>query len=137
MTPEELRQAALPQPLRALGRGVACEEGPGNRGIHVGEDRRSAGPETLEEGAQLVGEGHALGDEVVAAADEGPEAPRLLGEGLQGSEAVAIGAEQVGEKVGVAGITLPAGRRVARSGAIRGPECLGVRARYHLLLSLA
>ena len=113
MATEELGQAALAQALGALGRGVAREEGQGDRGIHVGEDGRGAGPEALEEGAQLVGEGDALGDEVIAAADESAEGPGLIGEGLQGAEAVAIGAEQVGEQEGVAGVALAASGRVA------------------------
>ena len=117
---EELRQAALPEPLGALGRGVAGEEGERDRGIHVGEDGRGAGPEALEEGAELIGEGDALGDEVIAAADEGAEGAGLIGEGQQGAEAVAIGPEQVAEQVGVAGVALAASGRVAGAAGLHG-----------------
>jgi hypothetical protein len=113
MALEELSEAVLAEPLSTGRRRVAGEEGQGDRGVHLGEDGRGAGPEALEQGAELVGEGHALSNEVVAAADEGPEGAGLVREGLQGPEAVAIGPEQVSEEVGVAGIALAPRGRVA------------------------
>ena len=110
MAAEELGQAALAQALGALGRRVAGEEGQGDGGIDVGEDHGGAGPEALEQGAQLIGERHALGDEVIAAPDEGPQGAGLVGERLQRAEAMAIGAEQVGEEIAVAVIALGRGR---------------------------
>ena len=96
---EELRQAALAQALGALRSGVTGEERQGDRRVDVGEDRGGAGPDALEEGAKLIGKGDALRDEVVAAPHQRAERPGLIGERLSGAEAVAIGAEEVGEEL--------------------------------------
>ena len=68
----------------------------------------------------MVGEGDALGDEVIATADEGAEGTGLIGEGQQGAEAVAIGPEQIAEQVGVAGVALAASGRVAGAAGLHG-----------------
>jgi hypothetical protein len=67
----------------------------------------------LEEAPQLVGEGHLLGDEVVAAADEGSKRQNAVALRRQRAQAVAVGAQDVGEHEGVAGIALGAGGAVA------------------------
>ncbi len=113
---EELGQAALAHALGALGRGVAGQEGQGDRGIDVGKDHGGAGPEALEQGAELIGEGHPLADEVIAAADQGAQGPGLVGERAQGPEAMAIGAEQVGQEIAVAVIALGVRRRSSGRG---------------------
>ncbi len=113
VTAEELGQAALAEPLGALGGGVAREERQGNRRIDIGEDRRGPRPEALEERPELIGQGDALGDEVIATPDQSAEGAGLVRQGLQGTKAVPIGSEQIGEQVGVAGVALAAGCGVA------------------------
>ena len=110
---EELREAFLAEPLGAVGGGIAAEEGEGDGRRDIGEDRGGPGPEALEQGPELIGEGAALDDEIVAAAHQGAEGARRVGQGLEGAEAMAVGAEQIGEDEGVARITLAARRRVA------------------------
>ena len=110
--PDELGEALLPEARGALRCGVAGEEREGDRGIDVGEEAGGPGPEPLEQSAELIGEGEALGDEVVSAAHEGSERARVVGGRAQGPEPVAIGPEQVGEDEGVAQVGLTAGGRV-------------------------
>ena len=117
---EELGEALVGQAGGALGRGVAGEEGEGDRGVEVGEDGGGAGPEALEQGAQPIGERHALGDEIVAAAHEGAQGAGLIGGGAQGWEAMAIGAQEIGQDEGVAGVSLAAGGGVARARGLKG-----------------
>src|SRR2546425_10822674 len=57
---EELGQAFFAQARGALGCGVAGEEGERDRGLDVGKNGRGAGPEALEQGVQLIGEGDTL-----------------------------------------------------------------------------
>ena len=52
------------------GVGIALKEGQGDRRVDIGEDGGGAGPEAVEQGAQAVGEGDALGDQIVAGADQ-------------------------------------------------------------------
>jgi hypothetical protein len=118
LTAEKLGPATVAQPLGALGRGVTGQKRQGEEGIDVGEDPRGAGPEALEHGAQLMGEGHALGDEVIAAADEGAHGAGVVGERLERAEAMAIGAAQVGEERTVAAIALGMGGRGAGAGSL-------------------
>ena len=62
-------------------------------------------------GAELIGESDALGDQVVAAADQGAQRRISSEGGRSGAEAMAVGAQQIGEDEGVAGIALaPAAR---------------------------
>src|SRR5271154_3643568 len=44
-----------------------------DRAVDVGEDRRGAGPEAVEQGALLVGQHEALRHQRVAAADQGTQ----------------------------------------------------------------
>ena len=67
---EELGEALLAEAGGAMRRGIAGEEGEGDRRVDVGEDGGGAGPEALEQRAELIGERDALGDEIVAAAHE-------------------------------------------------------------------
>ena len=105
---EELGQAVFAQALGALGGGIAGEEGQGDGRVDVGEDGGGAGPEALEQGAELIGEGDAVGDEVVAAADEGAQRAGLVRgrPSAAGSDGHRCAAGRRGE--GVAGITLAA-----------------------------
>ena len=109
MAAEELGESALAQALGRQRGGIAGQEGEGDRGIDVGEDAGGAGPEPLEQGPKLIGQGHALGDEVVAPADEGAQGARVVGGRAERPEAMAIGAKEIGEEVAVAVIALPLG----------------------------
>src|SRR5437660_6211451 len=126
--PEELDQALFAEAGRAVRRGVAGKEREGDRRVDVGKDFRRAGPEALEERAKLVGERDALGDEIVPAAHEGAQRARVIGGRAQGSEAMAVRAEQIGEDERIAGVTLAAGGGVARATGLEG---VGVD-RHHL-----
>src|SRR5437773_1314471 len=64
---EEPCEPFLAEPLGAVRGGIAAEEGQGDGRIDVGEDRGGPGPETVEQRPELIGEGDALGDQVVAA----------------------------------------------------------------------
>jgi nucleoside-diphosphate-sugar epimerase len=80
---KELRQTLFAQPRGALRGRVTVEVGRGDRRIDLGQDCGGAGPHALEQGAELIGERHALGDEIVAPADERAQGPgvaqRVLG----------------------------------------------------------
>ena len=91
------------------------QEGKGDRAVDIGEDRGRAGPEALEQAAELVGEADTGGDQVVAAAHQRAQRPDLLGDRGERCEAVAVGAQDVGEHVGVARIAFAAGGTVARA----------------------
>ena len=117
---EELGEAAFGEPGGAVGRGVAGEEGQRDRRVDLGEDDRGPRPETLEEGAELIGEGDALGDKLLPAAHEGAHRPRLVRGGMQRPEALAVGPQQVGEDEGIARVTLAAGGGVAWPARLEG-----------------
>ncbi len=112
-----------PQARGGFGRGVALDEGERDGRIHLGEDLGGARPERLEQAAQLVGEGHARGHQVVAPAHEGAQRAHFVALGGQGLEAMAIGAQQIGEQIGVAGVALGPVAAVARA---RGLDGVGV-----------
>ena len=59
------------QPAGAVWSGVTSNEGERDRAVDGGEDGGCAGPEPLKQAAQLVAEGDALGDEIVAASHQG------------------------------------------------------------------
>ncbi len=59
-------------------------------------------------------------DQIVSGAHGSPERPGLIGGCMQHSEAVAVGAQQIGEDVGVAGIALGLSRAVASPLLCRG-----------------
>jgi len=111
---EEARQALGAEASSPPRRGIAFEEGEGDRRVDVGEDDGRTGPEALEQSSELVGERDALGDEIVPATHQRPQGSDLVGERLERAEAVAIGAQDVGEDVGIAGVALAAGGPVAR-----------------------
>src|SRR5205807_2642958 len=70
---EESREALLAEPYRTVGGGVGVEEREGDRGVDVGKQRRGAGPEALQQAAELIGELDASRHEIVACADGRPE----------------------------------------------------------------
>ncbi len=125
---EELGEAFFTQARGAVGGGIATEEGQGDGRVDVGEDGGGPGPEPLEQGAELIGEGDALGDEIVPTAYEGAQGTRVVRGRPPRPEAMAIGPQQIGEDERIAGVTLAAGGGVAWAA---GLERVGVD-RYDL-----
>ncbi len=106
---------------KSRGRGrsrVALEELERNGRVDLEEDGSSARPELFEQIPQLVGQRDALCDQVVAQPDEPAQRLGFVGERREHTEAMAIGAQYVGEQVRITRIGLPLSRRVA------GPRCL-------------
>ncbi len=114
----ERGHALGPQAGRGLRRGVAQDEGQADGRVHVSEDLSSAGPEGLQQAAQLVGQLHAGGHQVIAPAHQGAQRADVVALRRQRLEAVAVGAQQVGQQVGVTGVALAAVAAVARSGGL-------------------
>ena len=93
---EELGEPLFAQPRGAEGRGVAGEERERNRRVDVGEDGGGAGPEALEQGAQLIGEREAADGRDRRGRARGRARPGgiVRGRAASGGEAMAIRAEQ-------------------------------------------
>jgi len=117
---EEALEALGPEARGALGAGVGVEEGEGDGAVEGGEDRYGPGPEALQQAAELIGELAASGDQIVAGADGGTQRLGAVGGSAQRPEAVAVGAQDVGEDVGIAGIALAEGGAVAGPGGLEG-----------------
>jgi len=111
---EEALQSLLSEAGRAGGGGIAVEEGKGDRTVDVGEDDGGAGPEALQKATKLIGELDARGHQVVTGAHGGAQSLGGVGRNAQRPKAVAVGAEEVGEDVRVAGVAL------AERGAVAG-----------------
>ena len=109
MATEEGVEASLAE-VRAAVRGrVALEEGKRDLAVETAEDRCGAGPVLCEQRGELVGRGHARRDVVVAQPDEGLQLAGRLVERPQRSQPVAVGAQQIGEPIGVTNVGLTAG----------------------------
>ena len=111
---EEALEALLSEASGALRGRVAVEEREGDGTVHVSENHGGTGPEAFQEATELVGELDASGDEIVAGADGSAQSLGLIRGYTQGWEAVTIGAQDIGEDVGIAGIALAERGRVAR-----------------------
>ena len=103
--------------LGCRGCGVLVEECEGDRCVDGCEDLAGAGPEAFQQSPQLVGQRHALGDQIISGAHKGSQRADLIGERLQWPEAVPIGAQQVGQDEGIPRIALSGGCTVARPGS--------------------
>ena len=107
-------------PLLAEARGrcrgrVALHEGQGDGRMEIGENGHGAGPEALQQAAQSIGQADALGDQVVTAAHQGTRRLDVVRTGPERSAAMAVGAQDVGQYVGVTRIALAAGGAFARA----------------------
>ena len=111
---EEAGHALLAEPLRGFRGGIALEEGKRDRSGDIGEEVGRAGPEAVEQAGQPVGESEALGDQVAASADQGPERLDVVGRLSERTKAVTVGTQDVGEHVGIAEIALGAGGAITR-----------------------
>jgi hypothetical protein len=113
-------QAALGEPGRLVRRREALQEAQRDRAIELGEDADGAGEHELEMGAQLVGGRDAGGDQVPAGPHCGAQGQGLGRVGVQRGPAMAVGAQAIGQHVGVAAIGLVAGQAVAGAQAHDG-----------------
>src|SRR2546430_10750606 len=107
-------------PICAVGGGIAAQEGEGDGRIDVGEDRRGPGPEAVQQRPELIGEGDARSDQIVAAAHESAERARRVGQGLKRAEAMASGTEPIARDYGIARITRTARGGVAGTARLQG-----------------
>jgi len=96
------------------------QEGEGDRGVYVPENDGGTRPEALKKRAELVGQSRAVRDEIIATPHERAKRAALVGEGSQGVEPVAIGAQEIREEVRVPGITLASSSGVPRPGGLYG-----------------
>ena len=99
---EEGGDALFAEPLGALRRGIAVEEGKRDGRGDVGEQRRRARPEAVEQCAQLIGERDFRRHQVVASAHQRAQRFDGVGLRLEGAETMAVGPQDVGEDIGVA-----------------------------------
>ena len=67
MLPEEPCQPFLAEPVGTVRGGIAAQEGERDGRVDIGKDRRGARPEAVEQRPELIGEGDAGRDEVIAA----------------------------------------------------------------------
>ena len=111
---EEAGEAFHAQPRGTFGRRVALEVGKRDGAVDVGEDRGRPGPEAVEQGAQLVCELEAGSDEVITAGHKGAQGADCIGRRGERSKAMPVGAQQVGQQLGVAVIILRPRRAIAR-----------------------
>jgi hypothetical protein len=112
---EEALKALLAEPARVDRRRVALEEHERDRAVDLGEDPRRAGPELLELGAQLVGQRHARVNEVLTRARERAQRLGRVRVRHQHTEAVAVGAGQLGQHKRVKAVALAARRAKPRA----------------------
>jgi hypothetical protein len=115
VTRHERGHALLAERARRLWRWVAIEKLQRDRRVDVSEDLRSTGPELLEQATELISRSDTLTDEVVAHSNHTAQCLGLVGQRHECTEAVPVGAQQVGEQVCVAEVGLALGGRVARS----------------------
>lgn len=106
-------QALGGEPVGALLAVEAREEAQADRTVDIEEEADGAREGALEVRAQLVGEGDAVGDQVLASPAGGPQGYRERAVGNERTQSGPVGAEGVGEDEGVEAIVLVAGRAVA------------------------
>jgi len=112
------QQLGLAQVSSGRGRGVAAQERQADGRGDVGEDAGSAGPEGLERAVQLIAQRNAGGHQIIARAHQGAQRADRIGLRRQCRPAVPIGAQQVGQQVGVASVALGAVAAVARAAGL-------------------
>ena len=115
---EEAGQALGPEARGRFGRRIALEEGERDRAGESAEDAGGARPEALQQGGQLVGQGDLRADQVVAAAHQAAQGFDGVGLGRERAQAVAVGAQDVGQDEGVARVALGGDGPVAGSAGL-------------------
>src|SRR5256886_2139169 len=106
-------QAPGREPVGALLAVEAGEEAQAELAVEVGEEADGAGEGALEVGAQLVGEGDAMPDQILASPAGGAQGHRGRAVGPQRAKAGTVGAAGVGEDQGVEAVVPVAGRALA------------------------
>ena len=120
---EELCHALFTEAAGRGGRRVALQERERDRAVDLREHARSAGPEALQLGAQLVRERDPRADEVLAGARERPQRLGLIAVGHQDPVAVAVGPRELGQHEAVKAVALATRR--GEPGSHRG-DLVGV-----------
>lgn len=100
---------ALFAEVRVRGDGVAPQQRQHDWAVNLGEGRDCAGPE-LQLGAPLVGDRHAVADEVLAGRRQRPQSPGGIAGGDQYPECLPVGPRQPGQHQGVKAVALAARR---------------------------
>jgi hypothetical protein len=113
-------ESGLTQLCGGLRRRLALEEVERDLAVKPCEDCRCTGPMLSERRCELIGRGHARLHVIVAHSHQGLQPARRLVEWSQRSQPVLVGAEQVGEPVGLADVGLRAGALPARPGRVEG-----------------
>ncbi len=106
---QERRQADFGEPGRGHGDGIAAQERDRHVGVQSGEQADGAGKDALELRLQLVDQTDPGLDQLFAGSGQGPQhrgGVAVLG---QGAQPVSVGAQHVGEQVGVGGVGLGPG----------------------------
>ena len=114
---EEGLEALLAEAGGALGGRIALQEGERDRRVDVGEDGSGAGPKALEQGRSWLARARRSATRSSRPRTRARSA-LISSDRAAAAEAVAVGAQQVGQQVGVAAIALAAGGAVARPGSL-------------------
>jgi len=112
---QEAGEPLLAEAGSAFGCGIAADEGKSDRAVDSSKDSSSTGPEAVEQAAQLVGESSPLVDEIIPAAHQHPQCANIVGDGTERTEPMSIGAQDIGEHIGITGIGLTACGAVSRT----------------------
>jgi hypothetical protein len=105
-------QPPVRQPRGVLDGRKAGEEGQADRRVEIGEQPDGAREHDPQVGAQLVADRHSRLDEVGAGAHDRAQGQRRGCVGRQGDEPVAVGAQHIGQDVGVEAVVFAARGRV-------------------------
>ena len=112
---QEAGKTLLAEAAGAVGCGISADEGESDRAVDSGKNGRSPRPEAVEQAAQLVGENDPLGDEIVPPTHQYPQRADIVRDRAERTEAVSIGAQDIGEHIGVAGIGFAASGAVSKT----------------------
>lgn len=102
------------EPVRLFLAAEAVQEPQGDVGVHLGEKACGGGEHDLQVGAELVGHCDPVGDQVPAGADRAAQGGGRGGVAFQRPQPTPVGADDVGQDVGVESVVLVSGRSVPR-----------------------
>ena len=110
---QPVAEAFRRQPVGLVLGGEAGQERQADRRVEVGEQADGAGEDVAQMGSELVGDGDAVSDQVLAGAAGATQGDRVGGVGFEPAQPGAVGAQGVGEDEGVEPVVFVAGRAVA------------------------